>query len=458
MRVARADIESRATGIPSLKFEDQQMTSYGGLVVFAQLFQRLQLFDRLGRCCAHLDGERFYKYGVVLRCLVVHILLGCRKLREADFYRDDPLVQRVVGLKQLPSVPTVSRMLGEFDAQSVEAQQQLNRELIIQRLEREQLATLTLDFDGSVQSTKRHAEGTAVGFNKAHKGARSYYPLFCTVAQTGQVFDQLHRSGNVHDSNGAVEFVTACVQRMRTQFPGARLEARLDSAFFSETLLAQLETLDMEYTVSVPFERFSELKQMIHERSWWWRVPGGEGQRGFFESRWKPQCWPGRRRFIFIRQAVAEQRKEPLQLDLFEPVERNYDYKVIVSNKRGRAGKVARFHEGRGYQEKILGELKSQAQMDYIPCRRRVANQVYLLCTMLAHNLGRELQMQVDEPVRGTTEQRTARWLFAELDTLRRTFIQRAGRLTRPQGKLTLTLPNIPSLQEAVLRFLPANL
>jgi hypothetical protein len=434
------------------------MTSYGGLVVFQQLFQRLRLFERLDQCCAHLDGERFYRYGMILRCLVVHLLLGCRQLRESDFYRDDPLVQRVVGLKQLPSVPTVSRMLREFDARSVAAQHELNRALIIQRLEVEQPATITLDFDGSVQSTKRHAEGTAVGFNKVHKGARSYYPLFCTVAQTGQVFDELHRSGNVHDSNGAVEFVTACVGRMREQFPGARIEARLDSAFFSEELLRQLETLNVEYTVSVPFERFSELKQMIQERSWWWRVPGSEGKRGFFETRWKPQCWPARRRFLFIRQEVPEQRKEPLQLDLFEPVEYNYEYKAIVSNKRGRAGKVARFHEGRGYQEKILGELKSQTQMDYIPCRKRVANQVYLLCTMLAHNLGRELQMQAVKPVRGTTEQRTARWIFAELDTLRRTILQRAGRLTRPQGKLTLTLPDIPSLQEAIRRFLPANL
>jgi hypothetical protein len=37
-----------------------------------------------------------------------------------------------------------------------------------------QLPRVTLDFDGSVQSTTRWAEGTAVGFNKKKKGARSY--------------------------------------------------------------------------------------------------------------------------------------------------------------------------------------------------------------------------------------------------------------------------------------------
>ena len=63
---------------------------------------------------------------------------------------------------------------------------------------------MTLDYDGSVLSTGRHAEGTAVGFNKKKKGARSYYPLFCTVAQTDQVLDVHHRPGNVHDSNEEV--------------------------------------------------------------------------------------------------------------------------------------------------------------------------------------------------------------------------------------------------------------
>ena len=57
--------------------------------------------------------------------------------------------------------------------------------------------------------------------------------------------------------------------------------------------------------------------------------------------------------------------------------------------------------------------------MGYVPARRLVANKIYLLCSLLAHNLSRELQMQVGEPVRGTTQKRTVKWLFEELDTLR---------------------------------------
>jgi hypothetical protein len=76
-----------------------------------------------------------------------------------------------------------------MDAQSVDRLRRLNRQQVLRRLGSLNLARITLDFDGSVLSTGRFAEGTAVGFNRKKKGQRSYYPLFCTLAQTGQVFD-----------------------------------------------------------------------------------------------------------------------------------------------------------------------------------------------------------------------------------------------------------------------------
>ena len=458
MRVAKSSAAARARAIPELKFEDQKLTSFGGLVVFQKLFEVLNLGSRLGACTLKLDraSTRFYKHSTALRCLVVHLLLGYRKLRDMDFYRDDPLVRHVLGLGHLPSVPTLSRLLGGFDEESVRLQRGLNRDLVLGRLSGEGLRRVTLDFDGSVLSTSRNAEGTAVGFNKAKKGARSYYPLFCTVAQSGQVFDHLHRGGNVHDSNGAAGFVARCVGEVRAALPGARLEVRMDSAFFSDAMVQSLEGLGVEYTISVPFERFAELKGKIEGRRFWWPTRGTGGKGSHFEQLWKPGSWARAARFLFVRTEVKARSKAPVQLDLFEPVEEGFEYKVVVTNKRGAAGGAVRYHEGRGYQEKIFGEIKSQAQMDYIPARRRAANEVYLNCALMAHNLARELQMRVAKPSRGTTARRTVKWVFEELSTLRRNIIQRAGRLTHPQGKLTLTLPTNPSLKDDILRFMTA--
>ena len=125
------------------------------------MFQSFENIPHLGR---HL----------VVLLLIVHLLLGFRRLREVDYYRDDPLVLRLMGLRKLPDVSTISRSLSRMESEGVEKVRELSRSLVIEGLKRECLPRLTLDFDGSVQSTKRKAEGTAVGFNKKKKGARSY--------------------------------------------------------------------------------------------------------------------------------------------------------------------------------------------------------------------------------------------------------------------------------------------
>jgi hypothetical protein len=368
---------------------------------------------------------------------MLHLLLGYRELRDARYYGDDPLVQRLLGLKRLPDVATLSRMLRDADARSVENVRRLLRDLLFERLVSLGVARITLDFDGSVQSTGRRAEGTAVGFNKKKKGARSYYPLFCTIAQTGQVLDFLHRSGNVHDSHGAREFILACIQAVCEALPGVVIEVRMDSAFFSDEIVMALDDAGIEFTVSVPFERFVELKGKIEGRRRWRRLGSDVS---CFEESWKPKSWNRRFRFLFVRTRSKRQQKGPVQLDLFLPYEYGYDFKVTVTNKTLSPKKVLAFHEGRGSQEGIFGELKTNCQMGYVPVRKWMGNQMYLLAGLLAHNLLRELQMTTSAPSRRTTEKRTPLWAFERLDTFRKGILQRAGRLTRPHGKLTLTI------------------
>ena len=122
--------------------------------------------------------------------------------------------------------------------------------------------------------------------------------------------------------------------------------------------------------------------------------------------------------------------------------------------QNSRGGKA--LHNGRGAQEAIFAELKSQTQMDYIPYRRRAANQTWLLAAIMAHNLNRELQMSVEKPARCTTEQRAPWWSFVRLGTRRMRLIQRAGRLTTPKGRLTLTLSANPDVQAELLHYLRA--
>jgi hypothetical protein len=102
--------------------------------------------------------------------LAVQLIIGYRKLLDVDYYRDDEMVKRVLALRRLPVASTIRRSLRSADEISVEKVRGESKNLVFERLTTERLSRVTLDFDGSVLSTGRHAEGTAVGFNKKKKG------------------------------------------------------------------------------------------------------------------------------------------------------------------------------------------------------------------------------------------------------------------------------------------------
>ncbi|HIC33825.1 MAG TPA: IS1380 family transposase [Gammaproteobacteria bacterium] len=451
MKSSRKSVHKKAHAIPEIRFEDHRLTSFAGLVIFQKFFALIELKSSLVQCFRHLGKGKVFGGATLFLQLIVHILLGFRELRDCQHYHDDPVVKRILGLEKLPDVATLSRMLRDADAKSVQRLRDLLKHVTVQRLAKLGLVRITLDFDGSVQSTKRHAQGTAVGFNKKKKGARSYYPLFCTIAQTAQVFSFVHRPGNVHDSNGAKDFILSSVEEVRRALPEVVIEVRMDSAFFSDEIVMALAEQRVEFTISVPFERFVELKRLIECRSRWIRM---NEDVSYFESQWKPKSWNCRFRFLLVRTRSKKQQKGPVQLDLFEPYEYGHEFKVIVTNKGVGAQAIVEYHEGRGSQENVFGQLKTQCQMDYIPVRTCTGNQIYLLATVFAHNLVRELQMITQPRERGTTRGRAALWVFEQVDTLRKTVVQRAGRLTQPHGRLTLTICRGKRLKAQLLQIL----
>ncbi len=177
MKAGRPATHRKTHALPTLRFEQQRLTSFAGLVLFQKLFAALRLRERLRTCFAHLGVAPIFGHHVVVLTLVVHLLLGYRELRHIRFYRDDPMVKRLLGLRRLPDVATISRALASSDARAVKRLRALCRSLCLDRLRALALARTTLDFDGSVLSTMRKAEGTAVGYNRNRRGARSYYPL-----------------------------------------------------------------------------------------------------------------------------------------------------------------------------------------------------------------------------------------------------------------------------------------
>ena len=166
MKHSKAEVNWKARALPEIRFEDQQLTSFAGLVVFQPLFERLGLKSRLRGCFSHLKVSPIFGHASIVMLLIVHLLIGYRRLSDLRYYHDDPMVRRTLGLKRLPDVATVSRTLDGMDKTAVKELRRLSRSLVLERLKKHAPARLTLDFDGSVFGTTRMAEGIAVGYNR----------------------------------------------------------------------------------------------------------------------------------------------------------------------------------------------------------------------------------------------------------------------------------------------------
>ena len=207
MKSSKSQIHAKYHRIPAIRFEDQQLTSFSGLLIFQLLFKHMNLKQRLKRCFSHLNVFPIFGHHLVVLLLIIHLLLGFRRLREVDYYRDDPLVLRLLGLRKIPDVSTISRTLSGMDLQSFDNMRGLSNSLVIEGLQRERFPRLTLDFDGSVLSTKGHAEGTAVGFKIG--------PLAIDFLPTLSFLDKLLQLCKSFKRNGCCEFDLVAVQHRK---------------------------------------------------------------------------------------------------------------------------------------------------------------------------------------------------------------------------------------------------
>lgn len=452
MKLKRKDIKAKTRCQPVLRFEEQRLTSFSGMILFDEIFQAVDMKKKLTSCFSHIKRTSLYGFGTLCLVTLVHIILGWKRLRDISYYENDPIVNRVVGLKKLPTVSTLSRFFKDADDLAAEKVGDVVTELVKDRMAVEDFPRITLDFDGSVISTKgRNIEGTAIGFNKKSKGNRSYYPIFCTLAQTGQVFKTRQRSGNVHDSNGSHAFIRECFEQVISTLPQSHLEARIDSAHFSDDTLKLFDELGVEFSASVPFERFAVLKRIIEKRKSWRYI---DEEWSFFEIAWKPKSWSRRYRILIYRKKSRKPRKGPIQLDLFCPTDSVYEFKAVVTSKTLDGKGVLHFHNGRGSQEGLFAELKTQCQMGYIPTRKKAGNTIWIHINTLAHNLNRELQMRLQKRSGQNSPKRACMYAFEQIHSFRRRIIRRAGRITRPGGVLTLTISASKSVSREILELM----
>ncbi|MFK7889506.1 MAG: hypothetical protein AB8B63_01725 [Granulosicoccus sp.] len=117
------------------------------------------------------------------------------------------------------------------------------------------------------------------------------------------------------------------------------------------------------YTISVPIARFEALKEKIDDRINWQPIDcGAERDCDAFEEHWQPESSgeDRARRFLFIRQFNTKKQKTLIQLDLLEPISYDFDFEIVITNRKDSLARSVVLREKRGSQEGIFAEIKSR--------------------------------------------------------------------------------------------------
>ena len=148
--------------------------------------------------------------------------------------------------------------------------------------------------------------------------------------------------------------------------------------------------------------------------------------------------WPPALRVVVYRKRVFHETAKNFQLDLFSPDDGHFEYSAVATSLDWNVAKLWQFMAGRGGHEKTLAELKTQFGFEAIPTNQREANSAWQMLSVLALNLVRSFQIQLDAPRHRPSSKRTFGWIFASLSTLRFELIHQPVRLVRPQGRVQL--------------------
>jgi hypothetical protein len=452
VRIGKRGFDARIKGNLKLEFGDERLTSHVGLELMRRFLRGVGFFDALRDAEKRLRIGGDFSLRKLVLTIVAMLLAGAKRLEHLLFIGSDPLLLRLVGASRTPTARSLGRALRRMSWRTWPELDRLSTAMVRSGTQSLNLRRWTIDIDGTVLTTGLQVERAQRGYNPHQRKNPSYFPILATLAQTGHVVGHLNRRGNVHDSHGSAEFLRQTVATVRDKL-GARgvIETRTDSAFFSRDYLATCDRHQVEYAVKVPMWPWLNLRGVVKKKAesdWQW-VDRKGGLQGLFAELPIPQ-WRRTERIAIYRKRIGHAPAKGKQLELFNPDDGYWEYSVVATNKTLELGALWHFQNGRGVQEKTIGELKSGLAFASIPTQTYSANTAWQKLNILTHNLVTTFQLQTTASEKPRSLKRTGLYLLRSIATLRFEWLNRAGRLVRPHGSPVLRLVDNNALRSKV--------
>ncbi len=397
-----------------VQFDDERAVSDAGVMLVAMLAARLGIEVLAGRL-VRLRRERpgAANAGRKVMALIFAMVLGADSIDDCEVLRAGR-TRRLLG-GWIPAPSTLGTFLRAFTFGHVRQLDALLGEALV-RAWRAGAGPgedrLVIDVDSFVgEVCGRLKQGAAYGYTKL----LGYHPILATRADTREVLHIRLRKGSANTQKGMLRFTDELIARVnRAGATGVKL-LRADSGFWSNKVFARLEQAGWCYSIGVRMQKgISKAVQAIDEDAWQAIEYPEQGEAQIAET-----IHAGRR--LIVRRT----RLLGAQAELWP----DWRHFCFITNRTEDITIVEAEHRDHAVVEQVIADLKDQA-LAHFPSGEFAANGAWTVLGALAHNLLRWTQL-VGLP---DSTVRAAR-------TLRRRWLQIAGRLTRHGRTWTLHLP-----------------
>jgi hypothetical protein len=367
-------------------FTGGSLSSDGGLVLLAQLDQRLGLTQRVAACLKDPRLPERIRHSLLdlIRQRVYQIASGYEDANDATSLRADPALKVAVGRcpasdPDLASQPTLSRL----ESTVTEAEcDQINALLLDQFLKtpRPKPREIVLDFDPSVDPT--HGQQEFAFFN-GHYETYCYLPLFVFARAAGEG-EQFLVAAQLPESHGkeidaVLSTLSRLVEGLRKQWPGVRVIFRGDAWFATPALYEWCEANAVPYAIAIAGN------PALHGLSQRWREQAAAAAQNAPTGR--------ARRFGAFEYRAGEWTKHRLVVVKAEQTALGPNPRyVVVWGLKGKPRQLYQFYAGRGACENRIKELKEGIRSDRTSCSEFASNKVRLMLSSVAYVLMQQLR------------------------------------------------------------------
>ena len=363
-------------------FEKSGLTRFGGLSLFQAFCHAFAIRHFLQLSVRWPDyGYRNYHPADLFLAHVFSIVVGLGRIENTQCLIHNGLIPPLLGLNDFPHRDTLRTFLLRFGPESLRSLQAAHDKVRAELFGRLSLLySATIDADTTTLITYGSQEGVARGYvPKRRHWQPSYAPLLSSEGRSGLSLGMELRSGNVHSSTGAGEFLDHTLSKLPSSIAASRTRLRLDGAFYDRKIIEPLENQGLGYVVVA--RMYQRLKRTMvgasyHEFARDWEAG---------EFTYTPFHWKKEHRFVAVRRPAAAEPEE-VQGRLFTFKKYTY-HRVLVTNLDLTPPSVWRFYCDRGSQELLLRELKYSYAMSQIPTHRFWANAAFAEAILWAYDL-----------------------------------------------------------------------